>query len=151
MLPIWNLVYLLILLVSILVTAVFQIRSSFLASTAILVCIAIILLPEGQKPGDPNECLIGKQKKEAGIFVGGCVDIWHIYHILFWLLIGILIPHRFLLVIILSVSWEILEHYLFKYSPEVKCNDLFCGRIEDTFLNIAGYLIGTYLSNLSYK
>jgi hypothetical protein len=89
-----------------------------------------------------SECIIGSEKKVDGILNKGCIDIWMVYHILFWVLIGLLAPNRWLLVSSLSVGWELSEHVAFKYIIK-NCDSLFCGRVEDIFFNLLGYGIGT--------
>ena len=91
-----------------------------------------------------NECIIGYVKSFAGIFTGGCLDVWHVYHVLFWIIIGQLAPGRFIMAFLASVGWEMTEHFGFKYICE--CRHFFCGRYEDVVLNMIGYGIGSALA-----
>jgi hypothetical protein len=53
---------------------------------------------------------------------------------------------------LLSASWEIIEHVVFKsekmfFGGENKCTGVFCGRFEDIVINIVGYMIGSTIAN----
>lgn len=96
-----------------------------------------------------NECVFNthKYKYYSGIFWGGCIDRWHISHILLWIIIGLLSPNNYIIVIIISILWEYYEHLI----PIYYCNgdyNRFYGRYEDILLNIFGYSIGNLLSYL---
>ena len=96
--------------------------------------------PEGMN----KQCILGKTKHLAGILFGGCVDIWHVSHFILWLIIGILVPSNYLVVFVISVSWELFEHFVFrKYR---KCTSFTCGRFEDIILNMLGYTLGSQLN-----
>ena len=91
-----------------------------------------------------NDCIIGSNKKLNGILNGGCIDIWMVCHVLFWILIGLLSPNHWLIIVGLSISWELIEHGVFKYITK-RCNSYFCGRVEDIFFNLLGYGIGSMI------
>ena len=94
-----------------------------------------------------DECLIGKEKKVNGIFFNSCVDYWHLLHIVLYILIGLLYPNDYILILIISIIWELYEHFMFKYLiKKSNCNEFSCLRIEDVFLNLFGYFIGSSLS-----
>lgn len=94
-----------------------------------------------------NECLIGKVKKINGLFFNSCVDYWHLLHIVLYILIGLLYPNDYSLILIISIIWELYEHFMFKYLiKKSKCNEFSCLRIEDVFLNLFGYFIGSSLA-----
>lgn len=88
-----------------------------------------------------DQCIFGKTKLHNGLFHGGCLDVFHILHLLLWFLIGQLMPNQFLLVLFLSILWETLEHFGFQYLCKTKHQ--FQGRIEDIFLNMLGYYLGS--------
>ena len=90
-----------------------------------------------------KECIIGKNKKLEGIIFGGCVDYWHISHLVLWFIVGKLSPNYHFIVVIVSVLWELFEHFCFKNYK--KCKSIFCGRFEDIVLNILGYSIGSII------
>ena len=115
------------------------------ATIIIILCSNIILKYFFNESFDNKTCLIGDKKKLDGIFNNGCIDIFHVSHFLFWMLIGLHIPNKFILILIISICWETFEHFLFKYDNS--CDDIFCGRVEDIFLNISGYFIGSCLIN----
>ena len=88
-----------------------------------------------------KECIIGKTKKLEGIIFGGCVDYWHISHLVLWFIVGKLSPNYHKLILTVSILWELFEHFCFKNCKN--CKSMFCGRVEDIFLNILGYTIGS--------
>ncbi len=79
-----------------------------------------------------------------GMFFDGCFDIWHITHVLLWMLLGVITPHQYGLAILISVIWEVIEHI--QFSRDGSCITPVCGRFEDLPLNMLGYVIGSYLS-----
>jgi hypothetical protein len=97
-----------------------------------------------------NDCLIGNKKKVNGVCFKGCIDIYHISHILTYIIVGLLYPNNYLLVLIVSIGWELYEHYMFKYYVKGSgCNDILCLRVEDILLNLIGYYIGSKFNNIS--
>ncbi len=122
-------------------------RSDRAALVAIILCLSYIginwLRGGGKSPHD--ECLIGLKKEVQGVLFGGCVDIWHVYHIVFWILIGLLSPNNWKLAVTASFLWEFFEHVSFKYIMG-SCHGMVCGRVEDVFLNIFGYSIGSFIA-----
>lgn len=91
-----------------------------------------------------NECLIGKEKKINGILFNSCVDYWHLLHIILYILIGLLYPNNYILILFISIIWELYEHFMFKYLiKKSNCTEISCLRIEDIFLNLLGYYIGS--------
>lgn len=93
-----------------------------------------------------KECIWGLNKKKEGLLFNGCFDIWHIYHILLWILLGILMPKYYKLAICMSILWEIFEHLIFSNITQFNCNSFICGRIEDPFINLFSYIIGNIIS-----
>ena len=127
-------------------------KSDIGAVVACVICILYILQFFGPKKvesvSDKNkQCLIGNTKQTGGLLENGCLDIWMIYHVIFWIVLGLLSPNRFLLAFIIGISWEIVEHITFKHISKT-CTTTTCGRVEDVFLNMLGYAIGSYLSTL---
>ena len=92
-----------------------------------------------------KECIILNEKKLEGILFGGCFDIWHVLHFILWFFVGMLAPNYYSQVIITSIIWELIENYYFKKLK--KCDSVFCGRIEDIFINIFAYSLGSYFKN----
>jgi len=115
--------------------------------SVILVCIIGIGLifswyqQKKSKKQQNKTCIIGKTKKLEGIIFGGCVDYWHISHLILWFIVGKLSPNYHFIVVIVSVLWELFEHFCFKNYK--KCKSIFCGRFEDIVLNILGYTVGS--------
>lgn len=90
-----------------------------------------------------NECITGGEKQLSGVLANGCFDVWHMSHVIFWLLIGLLVPGQYNIALLISISWELIEHVMFKIMKF--CNNPFCGRLEDIFLNMLGYTIGSLI------
>ena len=79
-----------------------------------------------------------------GLFWKGCFDTWHLSHVVLWFIVGCALPGYLIPVLIVSILWETIEHFTFKYYNK-KCYSPYCGRIEDVFLNMLGYIIGSKL------
>jgi len=116
-----------------------------LAICALIICALYVSYDMifGSSTEDNSECVFRKYKKFNGIFYGGCIDKWHLSHLLFWTMIGLLAPGYYISVILASVGWELYEHCVFKYM--MRCSNTFCGRYEDVIINIIGYIIGSML------
>jgi len=143
-------IYLYIALIAL--ALIFNIRGFFYASILLFILGISLTIPWFNKNEIINhdECIIGGIKKINGVLFNGCLDFWHIAHILLYILIGILYPNNYILIIIISIIWEIYEHFMFKYIiKKSKCNELSCMRIEDIFLNLIGYFIGSFLNKLN--
>ncbi len=82
-----------------------------------------------------EQCVLGVNKQPNGFLKSGCIDMWHVLHLFFWILIGLLLPDMYVQTLIFSVLFEIGEQIT-----------IGCGRIEDVFINMAGYTIGSLLS-----
>jgi hypothetical protein len=162
MIPVKHQLTLAFLILLIVIAIITKIRSFLLACISIMLCLIYIFhgliqsakrkhMLSDKAPTSDNQCLLGNTKKINGIFANGCFDVWHVYHLLFWVLIGLLIPNHFILIGFVSASWEIIEHLLFKnekalFGIENRCTRGFCGRIEDIVLNIIGYTIGSKIA-----
>jgi len=131
----------------IIITYLYKLKGKFIAIVALLACVLFICVYFiKKKDTDQNKaCIIGKNKTYNGFISGGCFDIWHVLHFLYWILIGLMVPDMYTHVFVLSVGWETAEHLYFKHKKV--CNSIFCGRIEDIALNMGGY----YLGNLLYQ
>lgn len=117
----------------------------FIAIMLCLFCIAFIVrqIVDEKIPGYKQCVAFGNIKNVQGLFGCGCLDIWHISHFVFWAILGALVPGKYIHVIFIAILWEITEHYYYK--DYIKgCDGLFCSRVEDIFLNLAGYMVGTY-------
>jgi hypothetical protein len=86
--------------------------------------------------GEHEDCVIGARKSPNGIVIGGgCSDIWNYLHLLLWILIGLLVPGMYIPALVISILFELGEQITIGR-----------GRIEDVFINMAGYTIGSLLS-----
>jgi len=124
----------------------------FIAYVFVLVSVIYIVSrwsnnKNNDRENENKQCIRGSLKKEEGIFYGGCLDIWHVSHFVMWFIIGILVPHKYIEVLIISIIWEYYEHYCFKYKVQL-CTSEYCGRYEDIVLNVSGYIIGSHFSKL---
>jgi len=122
-----------------------SIRGLNYAIIGICLCVIYINLYGKFVMMDPNrQCLIGKEKKYSGLLDGGCLDVWHVQHLMFWFIIGILWPRHFWAVLVLSVAWEATEHVYLRYFSD-NCSSVFCGRVEDVLTNMVGYALANML------
>ena len=139
-----------LLLTAIVIAYIGRIQSTSIALFAIMLCVVYItsgwiyVQYYNLKFDDNNDCIIGTTKLKQGVLHGGCIDIWHVYHLIFWTLIGILLPHRYLTVFAMSIAWELCEYFVFRIS---QCKASFCGRVEDIMLNMIGYAFGSFLAH----
>ncbi len=93
---------------------------------------------------------------EIGIFD---LDGWSISHLLFYMLIGYLFPHKnyILLAFIFGILWELIEYYNEKFTPKLfgGCKKLKTDKNEDDnwwyskptdiLMNALGLIIGFHL------
>jgi len=149
MLSIIHIITLLFYISIIFIVIFFKLKNYIYSYILIFGCISyiiiIVIVNKIYKYDKNNECLIGNIKQLNGFYGNSCLDVWHIYHLLFWILIGIFIPNQIVLCILISLSWELLEHIAFKYWKS--CKDNMCGRIEDPIINLIGYIIGSFIAS----
>lgn len=133
-------------IISIILTSILNIHG-FLITVVFLIILVIVITFSWfilKELINHKECLIGNEKKVNGIFFKGCVDYYHILHVLLFIQIGILYPNNYLIIFLLSILWELYEDLMFKFViKKSNCNDFTCLRIEDIFLNLLGYFIGS--------
>ena len=127
-------------------------KNNIFIVTIILILIAFFIIKgwkEKEITDSSTECLNKNGiKKVEGILYGGCYDKWHVLHFILWLIIGMILPHKYILALITGIGWDYLEHYFFKYKFKW-CDKPFCGRREDILLNMSGYIIGSQLNLLN--
>ena len=134
------------LIISILLTSILNIHGFFIVMIILILLVIVTTITwfTVKELVNNKECLIGDNKKINGLFFNGCFDYYHILHVLLFIQIGILYPNNYLLIVIISIIWELYEHFMFKFIiKKSNCNDFICLRIEDIFLNLLGYLIGS--------
>lgn len=125
---------------------VYRIQGPIYSVILVIGCIVYIFAQAGKKKKcddrgqSCNECILGNRKSYVGFLDGGCLDVWHIYHIQMWGIIGMLSPGYIEWVTVIAILWETIEHFVFKY--ECKKQPIFCGRVEDVIFNVVGYWIG---------
>ncbi len=83
-------------------------------------------------------------------------DLSHISHFLLYYIFGIIYPKKYILIITISLLWEILEiiivqnetlYYLTKkywIIPEKYWNETIVNKIIDLFMNLFGYYLGSH-------
>jgi len=144
-------ILLFLLTLSIVITFLFKLQSYKIAYLLLLfigICNSVGWFNKDTYMTNNDECLIGNEKKVNGIFFNSCVDYWHLLHIVLYILIGLLYPNDYTLILFISIIWELYEHFMFKYLiKKSNCNEFSCLRIEDVFLNLFGYFIGSSLSS----
>jgi uncharacterized membrane protein len=132
--------YLLIFL-TIIIIYYYKFNNKYIAIILLILTLCIIyIINKFFMTNDVNkQCLIGSCKSSNGLFIKfGCLDVWHSYHFLLWIMLGMLTPDYYATVIIISIIWELCEHM----------NKISYFRIEDPLINIFGYIIGSNLNKL---
>lgn len=61
---------------------------------------------------------------------------WGMSHVIFYVMIGLLLPNHFYQVLLGGILFEIIEHYVWD-----------CGDIFDILWNMFGFLLGKYIHN----
>ena len=85
------------------------------------------------------------------------IDILSLIHFLLWLAFGYIFPNKYLIVILLSILWELFEYMIVKvdvlynltkkywFVPEKYWNEPIYNKIVDMIFNILGYSVGCYI------
>ena len=144
-----NISILIILCVILIIVYKKNILNDYYALLILIISVLFIMfskyfIPANNIGKDKNlDCIIGENKKYSGIFFSGCFEYWHVYHLLLWIIIGLLSPYHYWIALGLSIGWETCEHIYFK--NDGSCTDFSCGRVEDVVLNMGGYFLGSYM------
>ena len=72
--------------------------------------------------------------REGNIENETCLDKWALGHFCLYLIIGILVPHKYGIVILMSILCELFEYF-------AKCRS----KLSDLLVNFLGYLLGSFL------
>jgi hypothetical protein len=92
----------------------------------------------------------------------GNFDILSVVHFLLYFFLGLYWKHKYAIVLLIGISWEIIEHLLVnneytKYLlgrywiiPERYINDTLDHSITDIIMNMIGYTLGSY-SKFKFK
>ena len=131
------------LIITIFLIKTYKLKGHKIAGMCFFVCGMFILVVSNLHHNQNNDCLLGHTKQFEGIQLGGCIDVWHVYHLLFWMIIGMLVPRQYVLAFLIGVSWELLEH--FSNTSEKAKNNIFKARYEDVIVNMIGYTIGSII------
>ena len=87
----------------------------------------------------------------------GNLDFLSIGHFTLYFVIGLFWKHKYIIILVLGILWEIIEHILInnEYTksllvwfwpiPEKYINDTFDHSITDIIINMIGYTIGSNL------
>ena len=91
------------------------------------------------------------------------IDIFHLNHFILYFIIGLYYPNKYIIIIIISLVWEIFEYILStnktlyyiakKYwiFPEKYWNENIYNKIIDIIINLCGYYVGSNSNNLRNK
>lgn len=103
--------------------------------------------------GDVTFCLAAFGLCLAHVLAPPCVrDLtpWPLYHLLFHLVLGVRLPFRFAVWLLLSVAWELAEIQLATLGPAFAavfgetCDD----KVLDMAVNLAGFGIGSMAAEI---
>lgn len=137
---------------AIIVAIIYDIKSIYVAGIILIILgieITLSWFLTKKSLSNNAECIIGKNKCVNGLFFKGCLDYHHILHVILYIFIGLVYPNNYLLIFLISLTWELYEHFMFKYVIKLSnCKDIICLRIEDIFLNLLGYFIGSNLKKV---
>ena len=147
----------LILLIGIIIIYVLNIKGFVYLIIYLIICLIgyLCLVTFRSTGSDDSECLSSGHKKVNGVFAGeGCIDVWHVRHVLMWITIGLIYPNHYIMAFVISLAFELAEHWFYSLDDtnpigrlytKNRCFDTFCGRYEDVILNMIGYSIGSIL------
>ena len=80
------------------------------------------------------------------ITIGKCkLDWWSVTHFMLYIILGFAFPHYWKLLLICSISWELLEYFtgcLEKSIKDEKDIIYWCGKWSDLFVNTSGFIVG---------
>ncbi len=91
------------------------------------------------------------------------IDLFHINHFLLYFIIGLYYPNKYLMILIISLVWEVFEYILTKNKtlynitknfwifPEKYWNENIYNKIIDLICNFIGYYVGSNSNNLRNK
>jgi len=91
------------------------------------------------------------------------INIYTFVHFTLWFMFGLIYPHQYGMLIILSILWEVSEHYMvrqrFVYNslrknwiiPEKYWNETLGNNVTDIIANTAGYLLASKLHQSPYR
>ncbi len=85
------------------------------------------------------------------------IDSMHINHFLIYVLFGIFLPNRYLLIVTISIMWEVLETVIvhnkklyeltkkYWFIEEKYWNEININKFIDLIVNLFGYFLGSKL------
>ncbi len=79
------------------------------------------------------------------------INLWSIFHILLYILIGLILPNKWILIILFSLIWEIYEYIMSRLTNNPFYNESFVNKITDVGFNLVGYYIGNIIVNATNK
>ena len=107
----------------------YRIAQLVLLGSLIYFPITYLLFPKDRYEGNDKFCIFIKDRpaKLNGVLLGnGCVDSFHLNHIMLFAAVGLLVPFTEVLpVILISILFEGAEHISFKYITK-DCKDAWC-------------------------
>jgi hypothetical protein len=126
-----------------------NLRPRYLVMLYIIIALGIIMIPTFIKVTRSNQEFIKyyKAMTDTVITINGCkFDWWSVSHVMLYIVLGFAFPHLWVLLIVISISWELLEHlsscferqYIHKPGDPV----YWCGKWSDLIVNSFGFIIG---------
>lgn len=87
-----------------------------------------------------------------GLGVCDGIDYWSITHLGFYIALGYLFPDRYMFFFIISILWELFEHWcqkseIYFCGKKLSGVEWMHGKMSDIAVNMAGYILGNYLVN----
>lgn len=73
------------------------------------------------------------------------LDWWSVTHFVFYIVLGFVFPHLWFILIILGITWEILEFCMSKIERKWFTTTYWRGRWSDLIINTLGFIVGVLL------
>lgn len=73
------------------------------------------------------------------------LDWWSVTHFIFYIILGFMFPHLWYILIILGISWELIEFGVSKIEKTYFTSNYWRGRWSDLVVNTFGFIVGLSL------
>lgn len=127
-----------------------NIKAKWLFFIYVIIAMGIVLVPTFVKM-TKSEAEFRKYYHAATdtvITINGCkLDWWSVTHFMLYIVLGFAFPHLWCLLLVCSITWEILEYFTGCVERTFKKDDLvyWCGKWSDLFVNTSGFMVGLSL------
>lgn len=128
-----------------------NLRPRYLLFTYIIIALGIVLVPFYLKytksPAEFKKYY--NATMDTFMNVGGVkLDWWSVTHFMFYIILGFAFPHLWKLLLLCSISWELLEYFTGCVEKLVKDDKdiiYWHGKWSDLFVNTSGFIVGLFI------